>query len=149
MPSFLLGTAGTISVAGRALGGIIGITIFTAVYNNKMGAALPAGVGAVLAAAGLPDLIPAVLGALATRNPAALTQVPGLPPSLINDILAAQATANTYSWRYVWIAIAVFVAANAVVSCFLEPVAPKMNNHIESALEQSEVRQNQMAKVQS
>ena len=29
VPSFLLGTAGTLSIAGRALGGIIGITIFT------------------------------------------------------------------------------------------------------------------------
>ncbi|KAK6083339.1 siderophore iron transporter [Seiridium cupressi] len=35
VPSYLLGTAATISVSCRALGGIIGITIFTAVYNNK------------------------------------------------------------------------------------------------------------------
>jgi hypothetical protein len=30
-----MGTAATISVSCRALGGIVGITIFTAVYNNK------------------------------------------------------------------------------------------------------------------
>lgn len=30
-----MGTAATISISCRALGGIIGITIFTAVYNNK------------------------------------------------------------------------------------------------------------------
>ncbi|KAI1842923.1 hypothetical protein JX266_010941 [Neoarthrinium moseri] len=35
VPSYLLGTAATISVSCRALGGVIGITIFTAVYNNK------------------------------------------------------------------------------------------------------------------
>ncbi|KAM0815749.1 putative Major facilitator superfamily (MFS) profile domain-containing protein [Seiridium cardinale] len=35
VPSYFLGTAATISVSCRALGGIIGITIFTAVYNNK------------------------------------------------------------------------------------------------------------------
>lgn len=35
VPSYLLGTAATISVSCRALGGIVGITIFTAVYNNK------------------------------------------------------------------------------------------------------------------
>jgi hypothetical protein len=35
IPSFLIGTAATISIFCRALGGIIGITIFTAIYNNK------------------------------------------------------------------------------------------------------------------
>lgn len=35
IPSFLIGTAATISISCRALGGIIGITIFTAIYNNK------------------------------------------------------------------------------------------------------------------
>jgi MFS family permease len=35
IPSFLIGTAATIGVSCRALGGIIGITIFTAIYNNK------------------------------------------------------------------------------------------------------------------
>lgn len=35
VPSFLIGTAATISISCRALGGIIGITIFTAIYNNK------------------------------------------------------------------------------------------------------------------
>jgi hypothetical protein len=134
-------------VAGRALGGIIGITIFTAIYNNNMSVALPANVAGVLTAAGSPELIPDVLTALGTRNPQALEQIPDLAPSLIGSILAATAEANTYSWKYVWVAISVFVAANALVSCFLEPVAPKMNNHIESALEESEVRRDQMEKT--
>ncbi|CAK7205296.1 hypothetical protein SEUCBS139899_008065 [Sporothrix eucalyptigena] len=144
VPSFLLGTAGTISVSCRALGGIIGITIFTAIYDNKMATALPADVGAVLAQNGLSDLIPAVLAALATESPTALEGVQGLPASLIPTVAAAQATANSWSWKYVWIAISVIVAANAIVSCFLEPVASKMNNHIESALEVSDVRDKQM-----
>ncbi|KAM0130084.1 hypothetical protein ACHAP3_007555 [Botrytis cinerea] len=35
VPAFLIGTAATVSISCRALGGIIGITIFTAIYNNK------------------------------------------------------------------------------------------------------------------
>ncbi|KAF3761988.1 MFS general substrate transporter [Cryphonectria parasitica EP155] len=107
VPSFLLGTAGTLSISARAFGGIIGITIFTAIYNNKMDQVLPTDVAAVLGAAQLND-------------------------------------ANTYSWKYVWIAIAVVVAVNAVVACFLRPVKDRMNDHIESALEDSEVRQKQI-----
>ncbi|KAJ5371380.1 MFS general substrate transporter [Penicillium cataractarum] len=35
IPSYLIGTAATVSMSCRALGGIVGITIFTAIYNNK------------------------------------------------------------------------------------------------------------------
>lgn len=47
-----------------------------------------------------------------------------------------------------WVAVACLVAANAVAACFLKSVAPNMNHHIESALEKSEVRPEQLeAKV--
>jgi hypothetical protein len=35
IPSFLIGTAATVSMSCRALGGIVGITLFTAIYDNK------------------------------------------------------------------------------------------------------------------
>lgn len=35
VPSYLLGTAGTLSIAARALGGIVGVTVFSAIYNNE------------------------------------------------------------------------------------------------------------------
>lgn len=147
VPSFLLGTAGTLSISARALGGIIGITIFTAIYDNKMGQALPADEAAVLGQAGVnvTQYLPQVLGAIsATNPPEALAQIQGLSPQLIPAILGAFADANTYSWKYVWIAIAVVVAANALVACFLKPVKDRMNGHIESALEESDVRQKQI-----
>lgn len=147
VPSFLLGTAGTFSVSCRALGGIIGITIFTAIYNNKMAARLPADVGAVLGRAGKLALLPDTLGALQMEDPGALEHVSGLPESLIPNILDAQTNANVYSWKYVWIAIAAIVSANAVAACLLESVAERMNNHVESALEDSEARGKQKGAV--
>lgn len=147
MPSFLLGTAGTLSISARAFGGIIGITIFTAIYNNKMGEVLPTMEASILGQAGLsvPQLLPQVLGSFeAADPPAALAQIQGLSPQLIPQLLGAFLDANTYSWKYVWIAIAVVVAANGLVACFLKPVKDRMNGHIESALEESEVRQKQI-----
>ncbi|KAF5599510.1 drug facilitator PEP5 [Fusarium pseudoanthophilum] len=138
---------GTLSVSGRALGGAIGITIFTSIYHNKMGTALPKAVGSVLTAAGHSSLLPDVLGALNSGNPTALSHVSGLPASLIPKVLAANDHANTYSWRFVWIAISVVVAANAVAACFLKSVASQMNSHVESALEDSDVRRKQMRDI--
>jgi len=147
VPSFLLGTAGTLSVAARALGGIIGITIFTAIQTNKIGPALGSDVGTVLGKAGYSNLTPDVVAALLSPNPTALNLVVGLPPSLIPAIRGAQLQAETHSWKYVWIAVSMLVLANAIVSCFLKSVSKHMNSHIESALEDSEERKKQMTAV--
>jgi hypothetical protein len=149
IPSFLLGAAGTLSVSCRALGGIIGITMFTAILNNKLGSSLPHNIGSVLEPAGVANLTPDVVAALLSQNPMALSLIPNLPPNLTPAIRGAQAQSETYAWKYVWIAICAFVAANALASCFLEPVGARMNNHVESALEQSEVREKQMDIVKS
>ncbi|KAJ5934185.1 hypothetical protein N7466_003732 [Penicillium verhagenii] len=147
VPSFLLGTAGTISVSCRALGGIIGITIFTTIYDNKIGSALVQDVGSVLIASGNGNLTGNVVEALQSTNPYALDLVSGLPQSLVPAIRGAQAAAVTYSWKYVWIAICAVVAANALVALSLQSVAKKMTDHVESALEKSTVRDKQMMVV--
>ena len=108
MPSFILGTAGTLSISARALGGIVGITIFTAIYDNKIAVKLPENVGDVLAGAGEGQIVPDVLKALSSRlpPPVALSSVPGLPMDLIAPILHAIARAQAASWKFVWVAIA-------------------------------------------
>lgn len=108
IPSFLIGTAATISISCRALGGIIGITIFTAIYNNKYASY----VGPELAA-----------------NPHA--------PVVVVE--------SERAWKYVWIAVACLVAANGVAACFLKGVKPMMNEHVESALEDGSIREQQLA----
>lgn len=144
IPSFLLGTAGTISVSTRALGGIIGITIFTAIFDNKYAAHLRTYVPAVVTEQGYNATVAAeVMDLLSSPNPAALP-TSGLPARLIGAVEAAVALAKQNSWTFVWVAIACLVAANAVAACFLKSVAPNMNYHIESALEASEVRQAQL-----
>ncbi|KAJ5771540.1 hypothetical protein N7520_002069 [Penicillium odoratum] len=144
VPSFLLGTAGTISIACRALGGIVGITIFTTVYNNKIAASTAQYVGNILNAADKGSFTGQVVAAVLSSNPMALDDVKGLPASLIPAIENAHLQAETYSWRFVWIAICVVVAVNAIVACSLHSVATKMNNHVESALEKSEMRDKQL-----
>jgi len=105
VPSFLLGTAGTLSISARALGGISGVTIFTAIYENKYAVNLPKHLAAVLRLR--PQLIPEVVKALSSGAPpaVALSMVKGLPTNMIEPIIGAVAAASTASWKYVWIAI--------------------------------------------
>lgn len=109
MPSFLLGTAGTLSISARALGGITGITIFTAIYNNKIAVNLPEKVAEVVLGSGQSQsLLEQVLEALSSPAPppVALSEVPSLPGGLIGPILDAVADASAQSWKFVWVAIA-------------------------------------------
>lgn len=109
VPSFLLGTAGTISISARALGGITGITIFTAIYDNKFATNLPKDVGTVVLGAGQSKaVLGEVLMALSSPlpPPVALSSVKGLPKDLVGPIINAFLSASSASWKYVWIAIA-------------------------------------------
>lgn len=117
VPSFLLGTAGTISISFRALGGITGVTIFTAIYNNQYAVNLPAEVSSVLLPTGASEsIVQAVLGALTLPipPPVALAAVDGISADIIGPLLGAVAIASANSWKYVWATIAALVAANAL-----------------------------------
>ena len=155
VPSFLLGVAGTLTISCRALGGIIGITIFTAIHSNKLATELPQKVAGALLATNaaspqdLHTLLAEVLGALANQSlppPVALGAIqPPLSKPTVGAILGAMADAQTQSWKWVWVAIAAIVALNAAVACTARPVRDHMNDHIESALEDSDVRSRQIS----
>jgi hypothetical protein len=108
VPSFLLGTAGTLSISARALGGITGVTVYTAIYDNKFAATQPRLIDAVLVKANESKFLSLVLQALSSPAPApvALAQVQGLPGDLIGPILRAVTSANAEAYKYVWITIA-------------------------------------------
>lgn len=109
VPSFLIGTAATVSISCRALGGIIGVTIFTAIYDNKYA-----------------DYV---------------------GPELSQDQSApVDKVSSARAWKYVWITVACLIAANAIAACFLSSVKPMMTAHVESALEESEIRRIQLTK---
>lgn len=155
VPSFLLGVAGTLTISCRALGGIIGITIFTAIHSNRLATELPQKVaGALLATkAASPEnlhtMLAEVLAALANPSlppPTALESIqPPLAKSTVGAILGAMADAQTQSWKWVWVAVAAIVALNAAVACTARPVRESMNDHIESALEESDARSRQIS----
>ncbi|KIW19448.1 hypothetical protein PV08_00020 [Exophiala spinifera] len=148
VPSFLLGTAGTLSISSRALGGITGVTVYTAIYDNKFAQIQPHKIDKVLVAANERKLLPLVLEALSSPAPApvSLAQVPGLPGNLIGPIVKAVAAANAEAYKYVWITIMAIVLGGAIACLFLKSVKADMNSHVESALEHSTTRDLQMGK---
>lgn len=147
VPSYLLGTAATLAMTVRALGGIIGVTIFTAIQTPKLTDALVDRIPAALTSVGASaSLTEPVIIALGIPNPAALAMVPGLPPSAIPAILAAQAAAEADSYRLVWVTLAILILSTAIMTCFTKSVKDEMTAHVESAIEPSAIRNEQMVK---
>lgn len=87
----------------------MGITIFTAIYNNKIATNLPKEVAAVVLGSGESrEMLQEVLATLALPAPPLITlsHIPGLPAKLIGPILNASTVASAQSWKFVWVAIA-------------------------------------------
>ena len=112
----------------------------------KLAAALPKEVALAIAAQGLDPstLLKPVLIALSIPSPLAIMTVPGLPASAIPAILKAQQVASAISFRFVWIALAALVLSTAILACFTKSVAEQMTHHVESALETSDLRNEQI-----
>lgn len=156
VPSYLLGTAGTLSVSCRALGGLVGVTIFTAIYDNCYASNLPNSISAAIhshtadlngtSADIVTSTILGALGANPNAPPAVVLAAvkPPLSAPVIQYVLAAMTSATVESWRWVWVAIAAIIAANAVLACFTQSVKEDMTGHVESALEKSGLRREQV-----
>jgi hypothetical protein len=122
------------------------VTLFTAIENGRLTSTLPGKVAAVTAANGLPDaLVPVLTTVLQIPDPRALASVPNLTPAVIGQLHAALAEAYASAFTYVWAAVAAFVAANAVAALFIGDVSQTFTGHVESALEDGEVRRKQLA----
>lgn len=143
VPSHLLATSNTLLTCIRALGGAIGIAIFSAVYRNKISENFGTYLIPVLAKAGFPpELYPEII-AIVQNAPQALAQIPHITPELIQAIMGAAATSNAESFKYVWICITAAAAASTLASLFVRDVPDRMTNEVESALEVSKVREKQ------
>ena len=144
VPSALIGTALQVQQSARALGGTIGITIFSAIFSAKIATYLPLYVAPAAVKAGLPaSSLPAVFKALSSGSPQLLTAVPGMAPQILSAVNAAFAEAGSKSFEFVWLAIMAFAASCTLASLLVEEVPDNWTNFVESALENNEVRKDQ------
>ncbi|KEF54080.1 uncharacterized protein A1O9_09875 [Exophiala aquamarina CBS 119918] len=165
VPSHLFGTGGTLLASTRALGGTVGITIFSTIYGNKMKgkpkhvrlftdsarsiADLPPSVAEAAIAAGLPPTSAAHFLAAYLGPVGSVVDVSGVTPKIIEAATSAVADTSARSFRYVWFANMAIAVATAAVCVFLRPIADEMTEHVESALEVSDLRTEQMQKVKT
>ncbi|KAH6700561.1 fungal trichothecene efflux pump [Leptodontidium sp. MPI-SDFR-AT-0119] len=142
VPHHLIGTSISVLSTFRGLGGAVGISIFTSVYNNKVSSFIPEQVTPVLVQANLPqELFPTIFQILFSA-PAALASLPILTADNIKDILVASAIGAARGFKEVWFGVMGMSAICLVVAFLIVDTPEKMTDHIESKLEKDLVSNN-------
>ncbi|PMD22398.1 MFS general substrate transporter [Hyaloscypha hepaticicola] len=135
VPPQLLGTSNLILSVVRVIGGILGLTIFQTVYNNKAAVIIPAAIVPFLIEAGFPQpVIPEIIEVV-LQSPSALGGIPAIPPQALDQILALNAQASAECYKYVWYCITAVSGACFISTLFLQDVPERMTNQVEIVLE--------------
>ena len=115
-PHQLIATATAVTNSARAVGGTIFTAAYTSALTNALASKLPTYIAEAAAKAGLPrSSIPAFVGALASGNEAALSAIPGVNSSVIQQGFSALEQAYADSLRLIYIIAAPF----GIVACIL------------------------------
>jgi hypothetical protein len=140
VPHHLIATGNTVLATSRALGGALGIAIFTAVYNAKTLVTIPANVMPILNAAGIPEDVASTIITVVSNAPQMLAKIPGLSQELITAVAEAAAEGAAAGFKDVWFCFMAASAACLLLSFFLEDHKDMMNDHVESELESGKTR---------
>lgn len=107
-PELIAITSGLV-LAIRSLGASTGLVIYQAIFNAGLSKNLAPKIAAAVLPLGLPQTsLGPLIGALASSNPSAVMDVPGVTPEVI--AAAGQALQRAYglAFSYVWAAVAAF-----------------------------------------
>lgn len=115
VPPALMGTATSITLSARSLGGGVGVAVVSSILNSNTGEKIPAYVAqAVLPMGANPQQLGVIIGA-ATGNEQLIGaimqgQIPGVTPPIFYAAANAVAEAFADSYRLAWIPVIAFSA---------------------------------------
>ncbi|KAE8331419.1 major facilitator superfamily domain-containing protein [Aspergillus sergii] len=130
-PDHLIAHAVSTNSAIRALGGSVGVVIFSQIYQSKVKTFLPERVTEAVIASGLdPTNVAAFLQALSESNAEAMARIEGLTPQITaaGEKAAAQAYADSY--RFVWYSLIPFGVIAVSLALFLKPVKEQLTRQV-------------------
>ena len=111
-PPKLIAPATALAIATRAIGGSMGVAVYNAIFNGALSANLAPKISHAALSHGLPpSSLGQLIGALTTQNQAALANIPGITPQIIQASATALKQAFNVGFRNVFIAAACFTFA--------------------------------------
>ncbi|BGP22732.1 MFS transporter, siderochrome-iron transporter [Rhodotorula toruloides] len=135
-PPQLLALASINLLVSRALGGVVAVACYNAVTKTRLAANLDPRLTAAVTPLGFPaSEMPGLIHAAQLSGPqsvAALKQLNGMTPSIIEAVQAAMPHIYADSYRWVWVIAAPVALIAIVLIWLLEPIAPMMTARIDA-----------------
>lgn len=132
-PNKYIATSVAIGTSVRGLGGAVGVVIFSQIFSSKLAGFLPARIGAVVLAAGLPaSYIPSFVEAASENAISHLSQIPGVTDQVLKELTQAKAQAYADSFRFIWYGLLPFSFATLAVSLLLKSTKEQMTLQVAS-----------------
>jgi hypothetical protein len=129
-PDAAISTITGISLAVRTLGGSVGVSIYSAIYSNKIGQYLVTDISERVVEAGLPaTAVPDFLAAYLTPGQNA-SLIEGVTPFVLEQAAIGRAWANAHAISFVWYASVAFAAISVVCCAFLPNIRQQMTNRV-------------------
>lgn len=130
VPDSLLGTAVSLSLSVRTVGGAIGYSIYYNVFANKLKKALPTNIATFAIGAGLPVTeAEAFVGTFLTK-PADIAKIPGVNAAVIEAATLGSRWAYAESLRYVWYTSIAFGCLAIILCLFIPSIRKYSTNRI-------------------
>jgi len=135
-PHHLIATATALTTSARAVSATVFTAIYAATLNTRLARYIPSYVAKAALEAGLPkSSLMAFVGALASNDAAALSEIPGISPSIIGAGVVALKQAFADGIRAVYIIAAAFGALACFACLFLGDLKATMNYHVDAPIE--------------
>lgn len=124
-PPELISITTGLMIATRSFGGTIALSIYTAVFSDQLTTELPAKVAAATIPLGFdPNNLGQLLGALTSGNTTAISEVPGISPSILHAAGMGVKEAYSLGFRYVWVTAGAFAALAVIGKQFSKSSSP-------------------------
>ncbi|KIW18439.1 hypothetical protein PV08_02727 [Exophiala spinifera] len=137
VPHKLIGTSSALPTSARALAATVFTAIYSTALNTRLKINLPKEIAPVVLKLGLPATsIGAFIGALGSGDSAAVANVPGVTPAIIEAGVKAFKQAFADSIRVVYIIAAPFGVVAMVLAVFLGSMRDTMNYGVDAPIEE-------------
>lgn len=134
VPDNVIGTCVALSVAFRSLGGAIGAAVYYNVFISKLKEKLPVYVAEFAVEAGLPpaEVVPFATAFLTDQ--AALVQIPGITPLIIEAATIGSRWAYAEGLKYVFLTSIAFGSCSIVLAAFVGDISKYMTDRVAATI---------------
>jgi Fungal trichothecene efflux pump (TRI12) len=124
------------------------VSIYLAIYSNRLTAFLPQEIVPAVQDAGLPaSSIPDLFAAVANGTAAALEMVPGMSNGVLDALVLATKHAQAHAFKVVYLATLAFTGIGLIAAFFITDVNAYLTNYVNKTIHKPKMGNSTAAEV--